>query len=252
MPGFENEPLQDMRPSSLLAELYGTELPGVFQLQGQGLANSGLTARPPGSIDLGVGNYPPGMCGSSAFDDALRSLGEDPATFMTNPTEDELLAAISMLAPPQQQQETDGLLSSSSGSAPIDMLQTFNFDEYLQDFGASVPAPAVGGSAPPGMHSVTVTLSVPQNSPVESPPSESGASASPMASFYTTTPSPVSAIESSPPPQPQSKHQPYMPPRGAANAAARRVGGSWKVPLAVSRLASPIPSCTSSPKQAAV
>jgi hypothetical protein len=251
MPGFENEPLQDMRPSSLLAELYGTELPGVYQLQGQGLANPGLTARPPGSINLGVGNYPPGMCGSSAFDDALRSLGEDPATFMTNPTEDELLAAISMLAPPQQQQETDELLSSSSGSAHIDVLQAFNFDEYLQDFGASVPAPVVGDSVPPGMRSVTVTLSVPQNSPVESPPSESGASASPMASFYTTTPSPVSAIEQSPPPQ-QSKHQPYVPPRGAANAAARRVGGSWKVPLAVSRLASPIPSCTSSPKQAAV
>lgn len=251
MPGFENEPLQDMRPSSLLAELYGTEMPGVFQLQGQGIATSGLTARPPGSIDLGVGSYPPGMCGSSAFDDALRSLGEDPATFMANPTEDELLAAISMLAQPQQQ-ETNELLSSSSSSAPIDVLQAFNFDEYLQDFGAAVPAPVIGGSAPPGTRSVTVSLTIPQNSPVESPPSESGASASPMASFYTTTPSPVSAIEPSPPPQPQAKHQAYVPPRGAANAAARRVGGSWKVPLAVSRLASPIPSCTSSPKQAAV
>ncbi|KAF8268179.1 hypothetical protein EI94DRAFT_1209664 [Lactarius quietus] len=186
------------------------------------------------------------MCGSSAFDDALRSLGEDPATFMTNPTADELLAAISMLAP-QQQQENEDLLSPS-GSAPTDVLQTFNFDEYLQDFGVSVPAPVMGESAPPGMRSVTVTLSVPHNSPVESPPSESSASESPMVSFYATTPSPVSATESSPPPPPQS----YVPPRGAANAAARRVGGSWKVPLAVSQLASPIPSCTSSPKQAAV
>ncbi|KAI9455264.1 hypothetical protein BJY52DRAFT_1188485 [Lactarius psammicola] len=210
MPGFENEPLQDMRSSSLLAELYGTDLPGVFQLQG--LATPGLTARPPGSINLGVGNYPPGMCGSSAFDDALRSIGEDPATFMANPTADELLAAISMLAP----QENDDPLSS--GSAATDALQAFNFDEYLQDF-------------------------------VE--PSESVASPSPLPSFYATTPSPVSTVEPSPPPA-QAKHQPFVPPRGAANAAGRRVAGSWKVPLAVSRLASPIPSCASSPKQAAV
>ncbi|KAH9033712.1 hypothetical protein EDB83DRAFT_2678240, partial [Lactarius deliciosus] len=54
MPGFENEPLQ---PSSLLAELFGTDLPGVFQLQG--IESPRLTVRPPGSIDLGVGNYPP-------------------------------------------------------------------------------------------------------------------------------------------------------------------------------------------------
>ena len=245
MPGFENEPLQDMQPSSLLAELYGTDQPGVFQLQG--LANPGLTARPPGSIDLGVGNYPPGMCGSSAFDDALRSLGEDPDTFMANPTADELLAAISMLVP----QENDDPLSS--GSAATDALQAFNFDEYLQDFGGSVPPPAAGEPAPPGTHSVTVSLTVPHNSPVEPSPSESVASPSPMASFYATTPSPVSTVEPSPPPPPaQTKHQPYVPPRGASNAAGRRVAGSWKVPLAVSRLASPIPSCASSPKQAAV
>jgi hypothetical protein len=239
MPGFENEPLQDnMRPSSLLAELYGTDLPGVFQLQG--LANPGLTARPPGSIDLGVGNYPPGMCGSSAFDDALRSLGEDPDTFMSNPTADELLAAISMLAPPQSQ-ENDNLLPS--GSAATDALQAFNFDEYLQDFGGSMPA-----AGEPAPRSVTVTLTVPHNSPVEMTPSESIASPSPLPSFYAATPSPVSATDPSPPPSQAM----YVPPRGAANAAGRRVGGSWKVPLAVSQLASPIPSCTSSPKQAAV
>ena len=246
MPGFENEPLQDTRPSSLLAELYGTDLPGVFQLEG--IANPGLTARPPGSIDLGVGNYPPGMCGSSAFDDALRSLGEDPDTFMANPTADELLAAISMLAPPQPQ-ENDNVLSS--GSAAADAFQAFNFDEYLQDFGSQVPLPAAGEPAPPGTRSVTVTLTVPHNSPVETPSSESVASPSPQPSFYAATPSPVSAVGPSPPP-PQTRHQSYVPPRGASNAAGRRVGGSWKVPLAVSRLASPIPSCTSSPKQAAV
>jgi hypothetical protein len=47
---------------------------------------SGPDRTPTGSIDLGVGNYPPSMWGSSAFDDALRSFGEDPATFMANPT----------------------------------------------------------------------------------------------------------------------------------------------------------------------
>ncbi|KAH9014844.1 hypothetical protein EDB85DRAFT_2028627 [Lactarius pseudohatsudake] len=244
MPGFENEPLQH---SSLLAELFGTDLPGVFQLQG--IESPRLTARPPGSINLGVGNYLPGMCGSSAFDDALRSLGEDPTTFMANPTADELLATISMLSP----QENDDLLSS--GSAATDPLQGFNFDEYLQDFGGSAPPPppAAGGSAPPGMHSVTVTLTVPHNSPVETSSSESLASPSPMPSFYATTPSPVSAVEPSPPPA-AAQYQPWVPPSGAANAAGRRVGGSWKVPLAVSRLASesPIPSCASSLKQAAV
>ncbi|KAH9170904.1 hypothetical protein EDB89DRAFT_2071362 [Lactarius sanguifluus] len=107
MPGFENEPLQ---PSSLLAELFGIDLPGVFQLQG--LASPRLTAPPPGSIELGVGNYPPGMCGSSAFDDALCSLGEDPTTFMANPPADELLSAISILSP----QENDDPLSSGSAT----------------------------------------------------------------------------------------------------------------------------------------
>ncbi|KAH9020719.1 hypothetical protein EDB85DRAFT_2152899 [Lactarius pseudohatsudake] len=82
---FQNEP---SRPSSLLAELFDIDLPGVFQLQG--LASPCLTARRPGSIDLGVGYYPPVICYSSAFDDALRSLDEDPATFMANPTADEL------------------------------------------------------------------------------------------------------------------------------------------------------------------
>ncbi|KAI9429971.1 hypothetical protein H4582DRAFT_1592075 [Lactarius indigo] len=140
MPGFESEPLQ---PSSLLVVLFGTDLPGVFQLQG--IASPRLTARPPGSIDLGVGNYPPSMCGSSAFDDAMRSLGEDPATFMANPTAGELLAALNMLTP----QGNDDPLSSSSMAT--DAIQTFNFDEYLQDFGSSAlppPPPASGGPAP--------------------------------------------------------------------------------------------------------
>ncbi|KAI9455274.1 hypothetical protein BJY52DRAFT_657794 [Lactarius psammicola] len=241
MPGFKDEPLQDMRPSSLLAELCGTDRHGVFQLQG--LATPVLTTRPPGSVNLGVSNYSPGTRSSSAFDDALRSIREDPATFMANPTADELLAAISTLAP----QVNDNPLSS--GSAATYALQAFDFDEYLQDFGGSVPPPAAGELAPPGTYSVTVSLTVPHNSTVE--PSESVASASPLPSFYATTPSPVSTVEPSPPPA-QAKHQSYVPPRGGANAAGRRVAGSWKVPLAVSRLALPIPSCASSPKQAAV
>jgi hypothetical protein len=33
--------------------------------------------------------------------------------------------------------------------------------------------------------------------------------------------------------------EPYVPPRGAANAGPRRVGGTWKVPMAIGRIASP-------------
>jgi hypothetical protein len=177
-----------MRPSSLLAELYGADLPCVFQLQG--LANPGLTVRPPGASRQSRGN-------------------------------DDLLP---------------------SGSAATDALQAFNFDEYCRT-GSSVPA--AGKSAPPGTRSVTVTLTVPHTSPVEMTPSESIASPSPLSSFYAAIPSPVSATDPSPPPsQPM-----YVPPRGAAG---RRVRGSWKVPLVVLQLASPIPSCTASPKQAAV
>ncbi|KAH9017549.1 hypothetical protein EDB84DRAFT_1442747 [Lactarius hengduanensis] len=122
MPGFENEPLQ---PSSLIAELFGTDLPGVFQLQG--FESPHLTARPPGSTS---------------------DLSEDPTAFMANPTADELLAAISMLSP----QENDDPLSS--GSTATDALQAFNFDEYLQDFGGSAPPPppTSGEPAPPGTH----------------------------------------------------------------------------------------------------
>ncbi|KAI9437495.1 hypothetical protein H4582DRAFT_1954870 [Lactarius indigo] len=173
------------------------------------------------------------MCSSSAFDDALRSLGEDPATFMANPIADELLAAINMLMP----QRNDDPLSYNSMATDA-ALQAFNFDEYLQDFGGSVPPPppTSGEPTPPGTHSVTVTLTVPHNSPVETPSSESVASPNPMPSFYATTPSPILAVEPSLPPTQVQHQQP------------------WKVPLAVSRLASesPIPSCTSSPKQAAV
>ncbi|KAH9164601.1 hypothetical protein EDB89DRAFT_1912061 [Lactarius sanguifluus] len=86
------------------------------------------------------------MCGPSAFDDALRSIDEDPGHFVASPTADELLAAVSMLAPPQLQ-ENDDLLSS--GSAVTDALQAFISGEYPQDFGGPVPSPATGDSASP-------------------------------------------------------------------------------------------------------
>ncbi|KAI0249620.1 hypothetical protein BJV78DRAFT_656455 [Lactifluus subvellereus] len=239
MPGLDNVPLQDTVRGSLLAELYDTSQPGIFQLQG--VANPGLIAAPPGSIDLGVGMYPPGMCGSSAFDDALRILGEDPTTFMSNPTPEELFAALSVLAPPQPH--------AIDPPPPVstDPPQAFNFDEYLQDFGSFISQESTDNA--PTMQplaedqDVSVTLSFPQNSPS----AHSGSVASPMPSFYATTPSPAST-EPTPPPQPK---QPYVPPRGAANTSSRRVGGNWKVPLAISRIASPLPSCAASPKRAA-
>ena len=67
-----------------------------------------------------------------------------------------------------------------------------------------------------------------------------------MSSFYTSTPSPISTME---PPPPQTKHQPYVPLRGASFVAGLRVGGSCKVSLVVSRFASPIPTCTSLPSR---
>ena len=130
------------------------------------------------------------MCGYSASDDGLRSLGEDPDTFMAIPTADELLAAITMLRPPQPQENSDLL---SPGSAAIDALRAFNFDEYLQDFDSFVPLPLAGGPAASGTRSVTVTLIVPHNNPVETPSSERTESPSLLPSFYAATPSPVSA-----------------------------------------------------------
>ncbi|KAI0249615.1 hypothetical protein BJV78DRAFT_1226145 [Lactifluus subvellereus] len=138
MPGLDNVPLQNTVRG--LAELYDTSQPGIFQC----FVNPSLIAAPPGSIDPGVGVYPPIMCGSSAFDDALRILGEDPTTFSSNPTPEELFAALSVLAPPQPH------AIDPPPSVSTDPPQDFNFDEYLQDFGA---------------FDVTVTLSFPQNNP---------------------------------------------------------------------------------------
>lgn len=59
--------MQDMRSSSLLPESYGSNLLGVFH-QLQGLANPGLTAQPPGSIDF-WSKY-------SNFDEYLQDFGD--------------------------------------------------------------------------------------------------------------------------------------------------------------------------------
>ncbi|KAH9023538.1 hypothetical protein EDB83DRAFT_2527280 [Lactarius deliciosus] len=107
-------------------------------------------------------------------------------------------------------QENDDLLSS--GSAATDALQAFKFDN------------------------VTTTLSALHNSPVETPSSESLASSSPMPSFYATTPSPITAVELCPLRLGVS--------RVCLPVALRMwLGGSWKVPLVVTWLASesPIP-----------
>ncbi len=246
MPCFDPSSLQDMGNESHLAEFYTSKLSGIFPLQD--FVNETLIAPPPGNIDVGMGIYPESMCESSAFDYPLRLLGEDPETFMLSPMVEELLASIDTLAQPQLQENV-----SSSDSTPIDptQAQAFNFDDFVKDFGVPAAQEPTDGALTMEAHAAdqsnAVALSVPQNSPA--PPSLHSVNvASPMPSFYVTTPSPAST-ESTPPPV--VKH-PYVPPRGAANSAIRRVGGSWAVPMAVSRLASPIPRCTASPNHVVV
>ena len=74
------------------------------------------------------------MYRSSVFDHALRSLGENPASFMANLGADDLLVSISTLA----LWEDDN--PQSSGSAVTDLLLAFGSYEYLRDFGARARA----------------------------------------------------------------------------------------------------------------
>ncbi|KAI9437519.1 hypothetical protein H4582DRAFT_2129368 [Lactarius indigo] len=169
-----------------------------------------LTAWPPGSFDLGVGN-------SFEFGNALDG---GRAT---------VLAVIST-------QENDGPLSSDSMAA-----------DALQDFCGSVTPPAMGGPAPLGTH-MTVTSTVPLYCPArtflgESPELKSDAIVLCHDSVARLDGRPILAVDS-------ISGVRALPLPDAANATGRRVGGSWKVPLTVSRLASQIPSCASSPKQA--
>jgi hypothetical protein len=83
---------------------------------------SGLSVRPPGYVCL-KSNRPPGMCRASAFYGTPRSLFEEPATFLANPSVDELLAVISTLATAESQEDDDFL--SSCGSAVTDLISRF-------------------------------------------------------------------------------------------------------------------------------
>ena len=232
--------LQDTSNESSLAGLFTSKLSGDFALHD--FVNETLIAPPPGSIDIDMGMYPPSICESSTFDNPIHVLGDHSEEFMlSSPTVEQLLASINALAQPQPQDNTSPL--SSSDSTPIDPTQDFNFDDFVKDFGLTA-SQEPNDDALVTEARVGVALSIPQNS--SAPPSLRSVSvASPTPSFYVTTPSPAST-EQTPPPVVK---QPYVPPRGAANASARRVGGSWAIPVAVSRLASPIPSCTPSPNQ---
>lgn len=245
MPSFDPLSLQDTRNESPLAGFFTSKLSGDFPLHD--FVNETLIAPPSGSIDVDMGIYPPSMCESSTFDNPIHLLGDNSEAFMLSPTFEQLLANINALAQPQPQDSTSPL--SSSDSTSIDPTQDFNFDDFVKDFVLTAPQEliiddALTTEARVGDQNINVALSIPQNS--SAPLSLHSVSvASPTPSFYVTTPSPAST-EPTPPPVVK---QPYVPPRGAANASARRVGGSWAIPVAVSRLASPIPSCTPSPNQ---
>ena len=189
------------------------------------------------------------MCGSSAFDDPLQLLGESPDTFMSNPTAEQLVATINTLTGSPQ----ESVSPSSSDSESIDPTQAFNLDDFVKDFGVPVSQES---ESPDSIEerveeqSIATTLSmISRNSPVMSS-SHVESIGSPMPSFYVSTSSPAPTTQPTPEPTPPlaTPHS-YAPPRGATNANARRVGGSWKVPMAISRLASPIPSCAASPNQ---
>ncbi|KAH9170909.1 hypothetical protein EDB89DRAFT_2071368 [Lactarius sanguifluus] len=98
--------------SQLTHRLYGTDLPGVFRLQG--LSNPDLIAWPPGSIDLGVANHPRQLCGGQTVGHHQHACAA-PAT------------------------ENDDLLSS--GSVVTDALQAFISDGHVVLYGSS---PAAG------------------------------------------------------------------------------------------------------------
>lgn len=244
MPIFDPLSLQDASNESTLAEFFTSKLSGDFPLHD--FVNETLIAPPPGSIDVDMGIYPSSMYESSTFDNQTHLFGNNSEPFMSSPTVEQLLASINALTQPQTHDSTSPL--SPSDSTSIDPAQDFNFDDFVKDFGFTVPQElnddALTTEARVADQSINMALSIPQNS--SGPPSLYSVSiASPTPSFYVTTPSPAST-EPTPPPVVK---QPYVPPRGAANASARRVGGSWAIPVAVSRLASPIPSCTPSPNQ---
>jgi hypothetical protein len=224
-----------MQNEMIAAAVRSTAIPTVFPLRA--LANGDITVPPPGSVDVGMGMYPSSMCGPDAFDDPLQLLGENSDTFMSGPTVEQLVATINTLAGSPQSQE-----NVSSDSESTDSTQPFNLDDFVKDFGA--PASQECESLNPveeraGEQNITTTLSViSRNSPARSSSQEESV-ASPMASFYVSLSSPA-PMQPTPAPTPPLEIPSYAPPRGAGNAGPRRVGGTWKVPMAVTRIASPI------------
>ena len=229
MPFYDKIPMPDMRT---LAQKRGVR-PTVSELQA--LANENVVA--PSSIDVGLGVHPSPMYGSASYHDSLRLLGEESETFMSEPTVEQLLATINKLVESDSQENAPSL---SSNTAPTDSIPGFNFDDFVEDFGISTVQGLDGmpttWSRPEGQ-SLAVDPSLPYDS-LATFGSHSENVVHPAPSFYVTTPSPTSTGSTPLPPA----HNPYVPPRGAANSSIRRVGGNWKVPVAISRLASPLPS----------
>ncbi|KAH9010221.1 hypothetical protein EDB84DRAFT_1570704 [Lactarius hengduanensis] len=104
----------------------------------------------------------------------------------------------------------------------------------------------MGGPASLGMHSVTVTSALPFYCPAQTSLGE------PQSVAIVLCHDSIACLDGKPilAAGPASAVRAPLP--GAAHAAERRVGGSWKVPPTVSRLASPIPSYASPPTQAIV
>jgi hypothetical protein len=225
MPSLDSTHLQN---ELIEAAVRSTAIPSVFPLHA--LANGDITVAPPGNVDVGMGMYPSSMCGSGTFDDPLQLLGENPDTFMPNPTVEQLVATINTLTESPQPQE-----SVSSDSEPIDLTQAFNLDDFVKDFGVPVSQECESFDLVEeraGEQNITTTLSVvSRNSPATSS-SHSESVASPMPSFYVplSSPAPTQSTPASTPPMAKPS---YVPPRGAANAGPRRVGGTWKVPVIV-------------------
>lgn len=236
-----------MQNELIAAAVRSTAIPSVFPLHA--LANGDITVPPPGSLDMGMGMYPSSMSGSGAFDDPLQLLGENPDTFMSNPTVEQLVATINTLNGSPQPHEN--VLSDSES---IDPTQAFNLDDFVKDFGVA-PSQECEALDPveeyTGEQHITTTLSVVSRDSPATSSSHSESVASPMPSFYVSlsSPAPLQSTPASTPPLAMPSH---VPPRGAANAGTRRVGGTWKVPMAISRIASPIPSCAASPNQVVV
>ena len=118
-------------------------------------------------------------------------------------------------------------------------------DGIRKDFGA----PASQECESFDLKNITTTLSIIlRNSPATANLHLEESVASPMPSFYLTLLSPA-PMQPTPIPTPPLAKPSYIAPRGAINTGTRRVGGTWKVPMAISRIASPIPGCAASPNQ---